>query len=129
MTEIELRHSTSGGPGGQHANKTSTRIDLFWNVDHSKALGPRQRRRIRSRLHTRIANGGTLQLSSARHRSQLRNREEVLERLAVLLQDALRVEKVRHPTVPSRRAKDARIAQKKRRGAIKRNRRITDEDL
>ena len=123
MSEIELRHSTSGGPGGQHANRSSTRIDLAWNVDRSTALGPRQRHRIRERLRSRIDTNGTLQLSSARHRSQLRNREEVLDRLAGLLEDALRMEKTRRPTQPSRRAKDDRITQKKRRGAIKQSRR------
>jgi ribosome-associated protein len=128
MSEIELRHSTSGGPGGQHANKTSTRVDLSWNVERSAALGPRQRERIRERLGTRIDSRGTLQLSSAAHRSQLRNREDVLERLAALLEGALRVEKTRRPTKPGRRATDERIQQKKRRGAIKRSRRGVDED-
>jgi ribosome-associated protein len=127
MSEIELRHSTSGGPGGQHANKTSTRVDLSWNVDRSSALGPRQRERIRDRLRNRIDTGGNLQLSSAAHRSQLRNREDVLERLARLLEDALHVEKKRRATKPSRRATDERIQQKKRRGAIKRSRRGVDE--
>lgn len=128
MSEIELRHSTSGGPGGQHANKTSTRVDLSWNVDTSTAVGPRQRERIRDRLRTRIDTSGKLQLSSAAHRSQLRNREEVLDRLAGLLEDALRIEKKRRPTQPTRGAKEQRLQQKKRRGAIKRSRRITDED-
>lgn len=128
MSEIELRHSTSGGPGGQHANKTSTRVDLSWNVDQSVALGPRQRDRIRERLRTRIDSRGTLQLSSAAYRSQLRNREAALDRLARLLDDALRVEKARRPTKPSRRATDERIQQKKRRGAIKRSRRSVSED-
>jgi ribosome-associated protein len=123
MSEIELRHSTSGGPGGQHANKSSTRVDLAWNVDRSAALGPRQRHRIRERLRTRIDTSGNLQLSSAAYRSQLRNREEVLDRLAELLENALRIEKARRPTQPSRKAKDARVAQKKRRGAIKQSRR------
>jgi ribosome-associated protein len=128
LAEIELRHSISGGPGGQHANKTSTRVDLSWNVDRSSALGPRQRQRIRERLRTRIDTTGTLQLSSAAHRSQLRNREDVLDRLATLLEDALRIEKPRRPTQPSRRAKDARIQAKKRRSAIKQSRRSVSED-
>ncbi|MEA2506763.1 MAG: ribosome-associated protein [Actinomycetota bacterium] len=128
MSEIELRHSTSGGPGGQHANKASTRVDLSWNVDTSSAVGPRQRERIRNRLHSRIDTSGKLQLSSGAHRSQLRNREEVLNRLAGLLQEALRLEKKRRPTQPSRGATEARIQQKKRRGAIKRTRKVTDED-
>jgi ribosome-associated protein len=128
MSEIELRHSTSGGPGGQHANKASTRVDLSWNVDTSTAVGPRQRERIRDRLRTRIDTTGKLQLSSAAHRSQLRNREEVLDRLAGLLEEALRIEKKRRPTQPTRGAKEQRLQQKKRRGAIKRLRRITDED-
>jgi ribosome-associated protein len=129
MSEIELRHSTSGGPGGQHANKASTRVDLAWNVNGSKALGPRQRRRIREKLRTRIDTSGTLQLSSATYRSQMRNRDDVLARLAAMLEEALRVEKTRRPTQPTRRAKDARVQRKKRRGAIKRSRRVVDEDM
>jgi ribosome-associated protein len=128
MSEIELRHSTSGGPGGQHANKASTRVDLSWNVDRSSALGPRQRERVRDRLRTRIDSSGTLQLSSGTYRSQLRNREDVLARLAALLADALHVEKARRPTKPSRRAADERIQQKKRRGAIKRSRGSVNDD-
>jgi ribosome-associated protein len=128
MSEIELRHSTSGGPGGQHANKASTRVDLSWNVDRSSALGPRQRERIRDRLRTRIDSSGNLQLSSGTYRSQLRNREDVLERLAALLENALHVEKTRQRTKPSRRATDDRIQQKKRRGAIKRSRRSVNEE-
>jgi ribosome-associated protein len=128
LAEIELTHSPSGGPGGQHANKTSTRVDLSWNVDRSSAVGPRQRERIRARLRNRIDTNGNLHLSSAANRSQLRNREAVLERLAQLLEGALRVEKTRRPTKPSRRATDERIQQKKRRGAIKRSRRSVNED-
>ncbi len=129
LSEIELRHSASGGPGGQHANKASTRVDLAWNVHRSQVLGPRQRQRILDRLRTRIDTSGTLRLSSGVYRSQLRNREEVLRRLALLLQGALHVEKKRRPTTPSQRAKDARIQHKKRHGAIKRLRRNLDDDV
>lgn len=129
LSEIKLRHSTSGGPGGQHANKASTRVDLSWNVDGSAALGPRQRARIRERLRTRIDGSGNLRLSSGTQRSQLRNREEVLRRLGSLLEGALRTDPTRHPTRPTRAGKEGRLRDKRRRSTVKRLRRGVDEDL
>jgi ribosome-associated protein len=121
--EITLRFSPSGGPGGQHANRSSTRVDLSWNVDASRVLGPRQRARIKGYLRNRLDGSGVLRLSSDKHRSQTRNREEVLARLARLLSEALQPRRARVATTPSQAAKERRLRSKRRRGEIKKLRR------
>ena len=126
--EIRLRHTTSGGPGGQHANKVATRVELTWNVAGSEALGPRQRARLLEALKARIDGSGNLHLSSDRRRSQLRNREDVLERLAVLVAGALRPKKSRVATSPSAAARERRLRDKRRRSDAKRARRAPGID-
>jgi ribosome-associated protein len=126
--EIEMRFSTSGGPGGQHANKAATRVELAWNVTASRALGPRQRARIEDRLRTRIDSSGTLRLTSNKYRSQWRNREDVVARLADLVAGALRPEKPRVGTKPTRASKERRLQDKRRRSVIKRERRLRDDE-
>jgi ribosome-associated protein len=121
--EIELKFTTSGGPGGQHANRSATRVELTWNVDHSRALDARQRERVRARLRHRIDSSGALRLASDRHRSQLRNREEVRRRLAGLVSDALRPRARRLPTAPTTAARQRRLSSKRRRAETKRLRR------
>lgn len=120
--EIKLSFSTSGGPGGQHANKASTRVELAWNVATSRALGPRQRERLRTRLRNRIDSSGTLRLTSDTHRSQTRNREDVLARLQSVVADALKVRRKRLATQPTKTAVDRRIRAKKKRSEIKKMR-------
>ena len=121
-SELSFRFTPSGGPGGQHANKTSTRATLEWNVESSTVLGPRQRARIRNALRHRIDADGTLRISSDAHRSQTRNREAVLDRLARLVGDALRPTKARVATTPSRSATEKRLEAKRRRSELKRQR-------
>ena len=121
--EIVLRFSPSGGPGGQHANRSSTRVDLSWNVDASRVLGPRQRARIKGHLRNRLDGSGTLRLSSDKHRSQTRNREEVLARLARLVSEALQPRRARVATTPSQSAKERRLRSKRRRSETKKLRR------
>jgi ribosome-associated protein len=128
LDEIEYTFSTSSGPGGQHANKAATRVDLAWNVDESRILTDEHRRRLRSRLRNRIDSSGALRLSSDRHRSQWRNRADVTARLADLVAEALKPPKQRVATAPTRAAKERRLEAKRRRGAIKRNRRATFDD-
>ena len=127
--EIELRFSPSGGPGGQHANRSSTRVDVAWNVEESAVLGPRQRARIKARLANRIDSSGTLRVSSDEQRSQMRNREEALRRLGELVAGALRVERRRVATKPHASAVERRIAAKRRRSDLKRARRAPHDDL
>ncbi len=126
--EIDLKFSTSGGPGGQHANRSATRVDLAWNVLTSKALGPRQRDRIRGKLRGRIDSSGTLRLSSDRYRSQMRNRQDALTRLATLIAGALRTEQKRHPTSPTARSRERRLRNKRRRSETKRLRRALSDE-
>jgi len=126
--ELEERFSTSSGPGGQHANKASTRSVLTWNIESSSVLGPRQRERLRSRLASRLDSNGVLRVASAKHRSQLRNREEVRNRLAELVDRALKVERPRVKTKPTRAGKERRLQQKRRRSETKRARRVTNDD-
>ncbi|MDQ3957157.1 MAG: aminoacyl-tRNA hydrolase [Actinomycetota bacterium] len=121
--ELHVQFTTSGGPGGQHANKSATRVVLTWNVDDTCALGPRQRARVKGRLRHRIDSSGNLRLASDAHRSQLRNREAVRERLAALVEAALRPEKKRTATAPTRSSKEARLKAKRVRSEVKRARR------
>ena len=128
-SEIDISFSTSGGPGGQHANKTSTRADLSWNLYASSALGPRQKERVVGALRKRIDGSGTLRLSSDKHRSQTRNREDVTNRLAVMLREALVPPKRRIGTDPTRSSKEKRLRAKRRRSEIKSKRRVRGADL
>jgi ribosome-associated protein len=127
--EIDLSFSTSSGPGGQHVNKTETRVNLTWNVKESRALGPRQRDRILKRLSNRIDSSGRLHLSSSRFRSQWRNREDVTARLQDLVADALRPAKRRIETRPTKASRENRLRAKRRRSQVKRARQLVDDDL
>jgi ribosome-associated protein len=127
--EIELSFSPSSGPGGQHANRSATRVDLQWNVESSRALGPRQKERVRARLRHRIDSAGNLRLSSDTHRSQLRNRQEVIRRLHDLVAEAVVVPRKRVPTAASRGSVERRIRGKKRRSETKKLRRPPTSEL
>src|SRR2546425_1417023 len=128
MAELEYRASRSGGPGGQHVNTSSTRVEVWWDVAGSSALTEDQRARLLARLATRLDSAGRLRLVSSGSRSQLRNREDVTERLRDLVAAALRVPKSRKRTRPSRAAKAARLEAKRRRSAVKRERRPPGKD-
>ncbi len=120
--EIKLTFSTSGGPGGQHANKVATRVDLTWNIDSSRVLGPRQRQRLRAKLRNRIDSAGNLRLSSDAERSQMRNREAVLRRLETIVKQALKTDRRRVATKPTKASQERRLEAKKRRSNIKKMR-------
>ncbi len=126
--EIEMRFTTSGGPGGQHANRSSTRAEASWNVDTSSVLGPRQRQRLREKLRHRIDGNGVLRVASDTHRSQLRNREEAVARLTRLVSDALKPRAKRIATAPSVKAKERRLESKRRQSQKKRQRRAVPDD-
>jgi ribosome-associated protein len=123
LVELEYRASRSGGPGGQHVNTSSTRVEVWWDVAGSPSLSEDQRSRLLARLAPRLDTSGRLRLVSRGSRSQLRNREEVTARLQEVLAAALHVPRKRKRTRPSRAAKAARLEAKRRRGAIKRERR------
>jgi ribosome-associated protein len=121
-SEVAFRFSRSSGPGGQHANKTSTRVEALFDVEASPSLTDAQKRRVLART------GAVVRAVAEDERSQLRNRELALERVVAALRDALRVRRARKPIRPSRRAVEERLADKRRRGETKRRRGpITDE--
>ncbi|MEO8226221.1 MAG: alternative ribosome rescue aminoacyl-tRNA hydrolase ArfB [Gemmatimonadota bacterium] len=118
-TELAFRASRASGPGGQHVNKTSSRIELEWDVAASPSLTDAQRARLLSRLASRLDTAGVLRIVSGESRSQLRNRDAVVERLADLVAAGLHVQKPRRKTKPSRAAKAARLEAKRRRSITK----------
>ena len=122
LSELQYRTSRSGGPGGQHVNTSSTRVEVTWNVASSPSLSPEQRTRLLQQLATRLDTEGQLRLVSSGTRSQLRNKEDVTDRLRSTVAAALVVRKKRKPTKPSRAAKAARLAAKRKRAATKRQR-------
>ena len=117
--ELELRFSTSGGPGGQHANKASTRAEVVWNLRRSRVLSSPRRERLERRLRNRIDSAGKLRVVSDAHRSQMRNRLDARDKLAEMVASALRPEKPRRPTKPSRAAGERRLTDKRRRSQTK----------
>jgi ribosome-associated protein len=128
-SELDYRASRSGGPGGQHVNTSSTRVEVWWDIANSPSLTPEQRAQLLERLVARLDSSGRLRLVSSGSRSQLRNREEVTERLRSMVAGALAVRKKRKPTKPSRAAKAARLEAKRRRASTKERRRApTPED-
>jgi ribosome-associated protein len=122
-TELVYRASRAGGAGGQHVNTSSTRIELLWNVRATRALLESDRLRVGIKLASRLDSEGWLRVVSSARRSQGQNREAAEDRLAALVRGALVVPKRRKPTKPSRGAKEARLAEKKKRGDTKRQRR------
>jgi ribosome-associated protein len=124
--ELSWRFSRSSGPGGQGVNTTDSRVELSWDLAASAALPPPLRERAVERLGARLV-GGVLTVSASEHRSQLRNREAAAARLAALVAGAIAPPpKKRRPTRPSKGAVERRIAAKKHRGTIKRQRRGED---
>jgi ribosome-associated protein len=121
LAEIELRTSRSSGPGGQHAQKSESRVEAVFHVEASQALSPAQKRRVLAKA------GPTIRAVAQDERSQLRNRELALERLTERLREALRVERRRVPTKPSRTAVERRLEVKRRRARTKRLRRADPE--
>ena len=125
--ELTWRFSHSSGPGGQSVNTADSRVELSVDVARTSALGPVQRARVLERLSRRLVDG-VLTVRASEHRSQLRNREAALERMAKILADALAPPPPRRrPTKPRRGAVERRLADKKRRSRTKRLRR-SDED-
>lgn len=116
-SEIELRFSRSSGPGGQHAQKSDTRVEAIFDVEASAALSEAQKRRVLAKA------GGVLRAVAQDERSQWRNRELATERLVAALREALRVPRRRKPTKPSKGSVERRLDAKRRRSNVKRLRR------
>ena len=123
ISEVSYRTSRSSGPGGQHVNKTESRVELLWNPASSACLNELQKLLVMKRLEPRLTDQGVLILSSEKHRSQYRNREEVTERFILLITACMIPVKNRVPTRPSKSSLEKRIREKKTRGEAKRLRR------
>jgi ribosome-associated protein len=121
IAEVVLRTSRSSGPGGQHAQKSETRVEAVFDVGASEALSEAQKRRVVARV------GPVLRAVAQDERSQARNRELALERLAGQLREALRVERPRVATAPTEASRERRLEEKRRRSAVKRLRSRPEE--
>lgn len=121
--ELRETASRSSGPGGQHVNKSNTRVTLRWNVDETALLSPAERARLRRRLDTRITLAGELIVHAQAHRQRSRNRELARERLAELVREGLATRRSRVATRPTRSSKRRVLTTKRRRGDLKRQRR------
>lgn len=126
--ELGWRFSRSSGPGGQHVNTSDSRVELTWNVMESTVLGAAQRERLVTRLGQRLVDGA-ITVSAAEQRSQLRNREIALAKLADLLRGALAAGPAkRRPTRPTKGSQRRRLAAKQQRSATKRQRQRPDAE-
>jgi ribosome-associated protein len=121
--ELGVRATRSGGPGGQHVNTASTRVEVTWNVMASAALGDAEKARLRTALATRLDAGGLLRVVASDTRSQRQNRELAEQRLASLVRQALVVPRKRRKTRPTRASVERRLDTKRRAGEKKRARR------
>lgn len=122
LAEIRLRTSRSSGPGGQHAQKTETRVEATFDVDASATLSDGQKRRIRAKA------GPVVRAVAQDERSQWRNRELALERLAGAIREALRTQRRRRATAPTKASKERRLDEKRQRSRTKRLRRPPQDD-
>jgi ribosome-associated protein len=122
-SELTVRATRSGGPGGQHVNTSSTRIEITWDVTRTRALTEDERARVVARLGARVSEDGTVRVVASDSRSQRQNRERAEARLGDLIRRALAVPKARKRTRAPRAAVEARLEGKRRHGERKRRRR------
>lgn len=128
VAELEFRATTAGGPGGQHVNRSATRVELWWNVAESPSLDADQRALLLARLASRLDADGQLRIVAANRRSQLQNREEAVARFVTTIRNALHVAKPRRKTRVPRAAREARLEAKRRRAKLKTARRPVRND-
>jgi len=121
-SEFQFSASRSGGPGGQNVNKVSSKVELRINVFNSKLLDDREKQIIQEKLGSRINNDGELIMVSQSERSQLKNKEKVVERFYLLLNKALTPKKPRRPTSPTKGSKEKRLESKRIKSVIKESR-------
>lgn len=127
-SELTVRATRAGGPGGQHVNTSSTRVEVVWTMRTSNALSDTQRAQLEQRLSSKLDASGAIRVVAADTRSQTQNRLLALSRLANTVRDALVVPKTRRATAPSRGQRQQRLDEKKRRSHVKRDRRHRDDD-
>lgn len=118
--ELEVSYARSGGPGGQNVNKVETKVLLSFSIAESRAFGERRRELLMERLSSRLTKDGRLLMTSSATRERARNEEDVRQRMAEVLAEALRTPKARKKTKPTKGSKRRRLEQKKRRGETKR---------
>ena len=123
LSELRYQFSRSGGPGGQHVNRTETQVELTFDVRATTSLDESQRARVLGRLGSAVDSRGVLHLTCQTTRSQSRNRAEVTERFQRLLRQALHVPRSRRATRPHRAAVERRLQEKRRAGMLKQERR------
>lgn len=128
VAELSFRATRSGGPGGQHVNTSSTRVELWWHLDRSPSLSAEERARVRGRLGTRLGEDGWLRVVAADTRSQAQNRQAAVSRFRDLLEQALKVPKARKATRPTKAAKERRLVAKRHQSVRKRERRVRGDD-
>lgn len=127
-SELRWRFSRSSGPGGQSLNTADSRVELSFDVAATQAIPAALKARALDRLSGRMG-GGVLTVVASEHRSQLRNREAAAARLAAVLRDAIAPPpRARRPTAPSAASREARLTGKRRRGDIKRLRRVAGDE-
>ena len=126
--ELSFRATRSGGPGGQHVNQSSTRVEVRWQVTTSPSLTEPQRERLLEKLSSRIDSRGFIRIVAEERRSQLRNREAAVQRLNELVRTALKKPKPRKKTKPSAAAKRKRLEAKRKRSIQKQQRRPVERD-
>lgn len=126
--ELVEQVSHAGGPGGQHVNKTASRITLRWCISKSGVLGDTWRERLLAKFASRLTKDGELLVHADDHRSQHQNREAARARLAELVDEGLKVPKKRRATKPTAGSRRRRLDAKKRRGDVKRGRKRPDLD-
>ncbi len=126
--ELTFRATRAGGPGGQHVNKTSTKIEVLWDVGRSAALSESQRQRIIEKLSNRIDADGVLRVAAGARRSQLQNRVAAVARINELVREALAEPKPRKRTKVPQRAREESLEEKKRRSETKQQRKPVERD-
>ncbi len=122
LTEVEFKAVRSSGPGGQHANKTATKVELSFNISESDSLNEWEKNRIHQKLASRINKEGILKMSSEDSRSQHTNKEIVISNFLEEMKKALKKQKSRKKTRPTKASKIKRLKEKKRKSEIKANR-------
>ena len=128
VSELHFRTSRSSGPGGQNVNKLETRVELLFDVVHSPSFSDEQQGRLLLNLASRIDGEGVLHISSQRSRSQWENKQVTIEKLVILLRDALKVRKKRIKTAPTRGSNETRVQRKKKHSLKKKLRKVRHGD-
>ena len=122
LTELTFKAIRSSGPGGQHVNKTASKVEVYYDLENSQALSDSEKERLRNKLSSKISSEGIISLQCAETRSQHRNKTIIIERLIELLKQSLKISKPRKKTKPSKGSVERRLKTKKEQALKKSNR-------